>query len=141
MSGITPENNSTIKVISPTDKSGNYTELVSSEQLQKVFSKAEETVGKVNLDLSACGYSNTKVDKNFSTIKWTKVNELKLPSNVTSIENNAFLTFAIDKLYISKDVTNIGTYVMGYPQGNAVFEVSPENKKYCSVDERVEVHS
>lgn len=134
LSGITPADGSTIKVISPTDGSGNYTELVSTEQLQIAFRKAEETVGKVNLDLSGCGYANSVVDNKFSTFKWTKVNELKLPGNVTSIASNAFLGFAIDKLHISEKVTNIGTYVMGYPKGNAVFEVSPKNTKYCSVD-------
>ena len=134
LSTLTPTNGSTIKVISPTDGSGNYTELVSTEQLQIAFRKAEETEGKVNLDLSGCGYANSVVDNKFSTFKWTKVNELKLPGNVTSIASNAFLGFAIDKLYISEKVINIGTYVMGYPKGNAVFEVSPENTKYCSVD-------
>lgn len=133
LTDVKPKDGSTIKVISPTDVSGNYTELVSTEQLQIAFTKAEQTVGKVNLDLSGCGYASSVVDNKFSTIKWTKVDELKLPGNVTSIANNAFLGFAIDKLYISDKVVSIGTYVMGYPKGNAEFEVSSDNTKYCSV--------
>lgn len=134
LTGIVPEVGSTISIISPKDKSGNYTEKVSQEQINIALYKAEEATGKVNLDFSQCDLYISKIDASFSPFKWTKVSELKLPDCITSISALVFNGYSIDKLYISKNITSIGAYAMLLTKGNGEYVVSEDNSKYCSVD-------
>ena len=134
LTDIVPEVGSTISIISPTDGSGNYTEKVSQEQINIALYKAEKATGKVNLDLSNCDLYVSAIDASFSPFKWTKVSELKLPDCIKTIAANVFTGYSIDKLYISKNITYIGTYAMRGTTGNGEYVVSEDNSTYCSVD-------
>lgn len=134
LTDIVPEVGSTISIISPTDGSGNYTEKVSQEQINIALYKAEEATGKVKLDLSNCDLYVSAIDASFSPFKWTKISELKLPDCIKTIAANVFTGYSIDKLYISKNITYIGTYAMRGTTGNGEYVVSEDNITYCSVD-------